>query len=172
MTLASWWADVSYVNELIARLTNMPVRNNTQTNRPSTVTHPSLKRTVYTDFSHDNQMFAIHGAIGIWKQRKDLDPTKLNDGRTWITSNLVPFLAQMVMERLDCEVDDGRGAWEPCTQSVYLLIFSLWHVVYVAECCAGTTNLSTFQSLSMDQFLQTWTLVLQTVEKCQPLMLR
>ncbi|KAF5333502.1 hypothetical protein D9611_002520 [Ephemerocybe angulata] len=49
---------VGYINELLARLTGMPVRDNTQTNHTLTaspITFP-LDRTIYADFSHDNLM--------------------------------------------------------------------------------------------------------------------
>lgn len=98
---------VGYINELIARLTNSPVRDNTQTNRTldsSPETFP-FNRTIYADFSHDNQMIAIYSALGIFRQAEPLDPTNPDPRRTWHSSRMVPFSGRLVTERLSC---DGR----------------------------------------------------------------
>lgn len=100
---------VGYVNELLARLTGTPVRDNTQTNRSldsSPITFP-LNHTIYADFSHDNELIAIYAAIGLFKQSEPLDPMKPNPERTWVASHLVPFSGRMVTERLSC-ADRGR----------------------------------------------------------------
>ncbi|KAI0076913.1 phytase [Panus rudis PR-1116 ss-1] len=101
---------VGYVNELIARLTESPVRDNTQTNRTldaSPITFP-LNRTIYADFSHDNQMIAIFAAIGLLKPARALDPTHPDPNRTWRAANLVPFSARMVVERLSCDEKEEK----------------------------------------------------------------
>ena len=95
---------VGYVNELLARLTNLPVRDETQTNRTldsSPETFP-LNRTLYADFSHDNQIAAIYAALGLFRQPAPLDPTHPDPRRTWRASALVPFSGRMVVERLQC----------------------------------------------------------------------
>jgi len=95
---------VGYVNELLARLTASPVEDHTQTNSTldsSPITFP-LNRTVYADFSHDNQMVAIYGALGLFPQASPPSPTKADPQRTWVVSRLVPFSARMVMEKLTC----------------------------------------------------------------------
>lgn len=95
---------VGYINELIARLTGEAVVDNTQTNRTldsSNETFP-LDRTIYADFSHDNQMIAIYSAMGLFPQTTALDPTSPDASRTWRAANLVPFAARMVTERLAC----------------------------------------------------------------------
>ncbi|KAI9458279.1 phytase [Russula earlei] len=99
---------VGYVNELLARLTGWPVRDNTQTNRTldaSEETFP-LNRTLYADFTHDNVMVSIYSALGLFRQyllpNKTLDPAKPSPLRTWIASKLVPFGTRMVVERLQC----------------------------------------------------------------------
>jgi len=95
---------VGYINELLARLTNSPVKDNTQTNHTldsDPKTFP-LGRTVYADFSHDNQMIAIYAAMGLFRQAKPLDPKKPSDKRTWRASSMVPFSGRMVVERLKC----------------------------------------------------------------------
>lgn len=95
---------VGYVNELLARLTGSPVEDRTQTNSTldsSPVTFP-LDRTVYADFSHDNQMVAIYGALGLVPQTSHPNPTKADPQRTWVVSRLVPFSGRMVTEKLRC----------------------------------------------------------------------
>ena len=101
---------VGYVNELLARLTGQPVQDHTQTNRTldaSPKTFP-LDRTLYADFSHDNEMVSIYSALGLFKQYllpdQKLDPTNPSSVRTWITSNLVPFSARMIVEKLECGI--------------------------------------------------------------------
>ncbi|KAG6877281.1 hypothetical protein C0993_008875 [Termitomyces sp. T159_Od127] len=95
---------VGYINELIARLTGKPVSDNTQTNHTldaSPETFP-LDRTIYADFSHDNQMIAIYAAMGLFRQSVALNPTYPDPKRGWITSHLVPFSARMITEKLIC----------------------------------------------------------------------
>ncbi|KIP06154.1 hypothetical protein PHLGIDRAFT_107300 [Phlebiopsis gigantea 11061_1 CR5-6] len=101
---------VGYVNELLARLTGQPVRDHTQTNHTldgAPATFP-LNRTLYADFSHDNQMAAIFAALGLFAQRHALDPTRPDPARTWRASSLVPFSARMVVERLRCGGDKTK----------------------------------------------------------------
>ncbi|KAH8827733.1 histidine phosphatase superfamily [Flagelloscypha sp. PMI_526] len=103
--------DVGYINELLARLTQSPVRDNTQTNRTldeNPETFP-LNKTIYADFSHDNLMIARTG--GVWNARE-----------------LVPFAGRMVTERIAplafcggdrngmCHLDKSSGGrdWEKC----------------------------------------------------------
>ncbi|KAG6886729.1 hypothetical protein C0995_005391 [Termitomyces sp. Mi166 len=95
---------VGYINELIARLTGQPVSDNTQTNHTldaSPETFP-LDRTIYADFSHDNQMIAIYAAMGLFRQATALNLTSPDPKRNWITSHLVPFSARMITEKLTC----------------------------------------------------------------------
>ena len=102
---------IGYVNELIARLTNQPVRDNTQTNRTldsSPITFP-LDRTIYADFSHDSALIAIYSALGLFRQPQTLEPTRPDPRRTWITSELVPFAGRLVTERLTCERKGKTG---------------------------------------------------------------
>jgi hypothetical protein len=104
---------VGYVNELIARLTSKPVSDHTQTNSTldsSPETFP-LNQTMYVDFSHDNQMVAIYAALGLFAPAGGmLDPKKMDDGRTWVASKLVPFSGRMITEKVNC--GDGNGKQE------------------------------------------------------------
>ncbi|KAF7337972.1 Phosphoglycerate mutase-like protein [Mycena venus] len=100
---------VGYVNELLARLTRSPVRDETQTNRTldADLTTFPLNRTVYTDFSGDNTMVAIFGALGLFRQPRTLSTTQPDARRTWRTHEMVPFSGRMVVEKLACE-DGGE----------------------------------------------------------------
>ncbi|KAI9057638.1 phytase [Trametes sanguinea] len=100
---------VGYINELLARLTSTPVSDHTQTNRTldsSPETFP-LNRTLYADFSHDNQMVAIFSAMGLFRQKEPLDPTKPDPRRTWRVQRIVPFSGRMVVERMQCQGTEG-----------------------------------------------------------------
>ncbi|KAF8329901.1 phytase [Amanita rubescens] len=101
---------VGYVNELLARLTGLPVRDRTQTNGTLDEDGESfpLGRGVYADFSHDNEMVAIFSAMGLFVQGRALDPSEPDEGRTWFASRMVPFGARMVVERLVCHEDGGE----------------------------------------------------------------
>lgn len=115
---------VGYINELLARLTGLPVQDNTQTNRTlnaSPITFP-LNRTLYADFSHDNEMIAIYAALGLFKQAAPLDPTRPDPGRTWITSHLTPFSGRMVTERLSCLIPGSRTSQTEANVYVRILV--------------------------------------------------
>jgi len=93
---------VGWTNELLARLTNQPLHDTTQSNH--SLPFP-LDRFMYLDFSHEDELIAIYSAIGLFKQLNKLPLKKMpKHGRTdtWITSRLVPFAARMVVERLQC----------------------------------------------------------------------
>ncbi|KAK7471989.1 hypothetical protein VKT23_000097 [Stygiomarasmius scandens] len=99
---------VGYTNELLARLTDSPVVDHTQTNSTldgNEETFP-LGRGIYVDFSHDNQMIAIYSAMGLFPQSTPLNPTpsenKLDPERTWKVNEMVPFAGRLVVERLEC----------------------------------------------------------------------
>ncbi|KAJ7632979.1 phytase [Roridomyces roridus] len=96
---------VGYANELLARLTGTPVRDNTQTNRTldaDPTTFP-LNRTLYADFSHDNAMIACMSAIGLFRQPEALSTVEPDPQRTWHTHAMVPFSGRMVVEKLNCD---------------------------------------------------------------------
>ena len=96
---------VGYVNELLARLTDKPVHDHTQTNRTldsSPTTFP-LGRALYADFSHDNTMVAIYAAMGLFRQPRKLSAVRMDHDRTWRAELLVPFSGRMVVERMDCD---------------------------------------------------------------------
>ncbi|KIJ69717.1 hypothetical protein HYDPIDRAFT_77157 [Hydnomerulius pinastri MD-312] len=100
---------VGYVNELLARLTEQPVQDTTQTNHTldsSPITFP-LGRTFYADFTHDNEMISIFSAMGLFRQAQPLDPTEPDPDRTWVDYKMVPFSGRMITEKLLC-LGSGR----------------------------------------------------------------
>ncbi|TBU45166.1 phytase [Dichomitus squalens] len=130
---------VGYINELIARLAGKPVQDHTQTNATlngNPETFP-LNRTLYADFSHDNQMVAIFAAMGLFKQSAPLDPTKPDPNRTWRVQKMVPFSGRMVTERLSC-----RG-----TPSVRILVND---AVMPSEFCGANAD----RVCTLDAFVQ------------------
>lgn len=132
---------VGYINELIARLTAQNVSDHTQTNSTldaSPDTFP-LNRTLYADFSHDNQMVAIFSAMGLFNQSAPLDPTNPDPARTFLVNKIVPFSARMVVERLDC-----GGA-----QSVRLLVNDA--VQPLAFCGADASGVCTLDAFVESQ---------------------
>lgn len=96
---------VGYVNELIARLTGKAVQDRTQTNSTldSSATAFPINRTIYADFSHDDELIAIYTALGLFRPPRPLDPIHPDPDRTWVASKLVPFSAQMIVEKLECD---------------------------------------------------------------------
>ena len=105
---------VGYVNELLSRLTSTPVQDSTQVNHTldsSPITFP-LNRTVYADFTHDNEMIPIYATIGLFKQPAPLNPEAPDEKRTWRASQLVPFAARMVVEKLKCKTKRRFGHGE------------------------------------------------------------
>ncbi|CAE6454714.1 unnamed protein product [Rhizoctonia solani] len=97
-----------WVNELLARLTNTPVRDNTTTN--STLDGnlktfpigPAAPR-VFADFSSDNNIMKIIAAMGILR-----DPTNLPQegpipsSQQMVISKVVPFAGSTVVEKIRC----------------------------------------------------------------------
>jgi hypothetical protein len=101
---------VGYVNELLARLTEKPVDDNTNTNHTldsNPKTFP-LDRKVYADFSHDNDMTAIFAAMGLYNQTKPLSNTTVQSTKRthgYSAAWTVPFAARMYVEKLSCKGD-------------------------------------------------------------------
>ncbi|KAL4885546.1 histidine phosphatase superfamily [Aspergillus karnatakaensis] len=99
---------IGFTNELIARLTQSPVQDNTSTNRtldsdPSTF---PLDTRFYADFSHDNNMISIFFAMGLYNGTKPLsqdsvESIKEMDG--YAASWTVPFGARAYFEMMQCK---------------------------------------------------------------------
>ncbi|KAG6041680.1 hypothetical protein E4U41_002954 [Claviceps citrina] len=121
-TLDKWYAygpgnpmgptqGVGYVNELISRLTKVPVRDNTTTNG-TLDSHPDtfpLNRHLYADFSHDNTLLTIYGALGLYSNEtvlpsnRQVPPHKTGG---FSASWAVPFGARMYVEKMHCRKED------------------------------------------------------------------
>lgn len=99
---------VGYVNELLARLTETPVNDHTNTNSTldsDPATFP-LDRKVYADFSHDNDMSGIFGALGLYNTTRPLSNTTIEDisqTKGFSAAWTVPFAARMYVEKLSCQ---------------------------------------------------------------------
>ena len=99
---------IGYVNELIARLTETPVQDETSSNRtldadPNTF---PLDRKVYADFSHDNDMSSIFAALGLYNNTKPLSPDTLQGTKEtngYSAAWTVPFAARAYFEKLKCK---------------------------------------------------------------------
>ncbi|KAK4703123.1 hypothetical protein P7C70_g3091, partial [Phenoliferia sp. Uapishka_3] len=97
---------VGYVNELLSRVTGdlkFATNDKTQVNHTldsSPSTFP-LARTLYADFSHDNQITSILAAMGL-KKGPNLPSTGPPVNQAWVTSQIVPFAGRLVTERLLC----------------------------------------------------------------------
>lgn len=100
---------VGYVNELLARLTEKPVDDHTNTNRTldsSNATFP-LSRKVYADFSHDNDMSHIFAALGLYSDIKLSNSSVVAAKKTGYSAAwTVPFGARMYVEKLKCKGDE------------------------------------------------------------------
>ncbi|KAH8884759.1 acid phosphatase [Thozetella sp. PMI_491] len=98
---------VGWVNELLARLTGTPVVDHTTTNQTldtSQATFP-LNRTLYADFSHDNDMTGILAALGLYNGTAQLSKTEVQRPESnggFSSSWVVPFAARIYVEKMSC----------------------------------------------------------------------
>ncbi|RAH74148.1 histidine phosphatase family protein [Aspergillus aculeatinus CBS 121060] len=99
---------VGFTNELIARLTHIPVHDETSTNRTldsSPATFP-LNYTLYADFTHDNGMIPIFFALGLYNGTKPLSKTKVESMKEtdgFSAAWTVPFGARAYVEMMQCK---------------------------------------------------------------------
>ncbi|KAI1821942.1 histidine phosphatase superfamily [Xylaria intraflava] len=98
---------VGFVNELIARLTGQPVADTTTTNTTLDSSHESfpLDSILYADFSHDNDMAGVFGALGLYNATEPLsNTTKASPAESlgYAASWVVPFAARMFVEKMQC----------------------------------------------------------------------
>ncbi len=98
---------VGFANELIARLTNQPVRDETSTNHSlddSAKTFP-LGRQLYADFSHDNDMTAIFSALVLYNSTSQFPNTTVIEAHAaegYSAAWTVPFAARAYFEKMTC----------------------------------------------------------------------
>lgn len=108
---------VGYVNELISRLTGKPVDDETSTNSTldtSPETFP-LDRKLYADFSHDNDMTSIYGALGLYNLTDPLSVTQRmtpQEADGYSAAWTVPFAGRMYVEKMQCHDADDEGSEE------------------------------------------------------------
>ena len=102
-SLGRAWS-VGWVNELLARLTDSPVKDHTSTNTTldaNKETFP-LGLPVYLDFTHDTQVASAIAVMGLLKDK--LSPTSYpQKDRLWNAAHIVPMGARIAVERLACK---------------------------------------------------------------------
>jgi len=100
---------IGYVNELIARMTNTPVNDHTNTNSTlddSEKTFPIGQTSLYADFSHDNDISGILAALGLYDATKPPSKEKRQSPEElggYSAAWTVPFAARAYFEKMSCE---------------------------------------------------------------------
>lgn len=97
-----------FVNELVARLTGKAVRDHTSVNQTldSDPTTFPLNRTLYADFSHDNDMTAVFAALELYSNTPKLSTSHImavEDMKGYSAARTVPFAARAFIEKMTCE---------------------------------------------------------------------
>lgn len=95
---------VGWVNELLARLTDVPVKDHTTTNTTldaNNLTFP-LGLPVYLDFTHDTQLTSAIAVMGLLRDKLDTTSYPRRD-RLWNAAHIVPMGARLEIERLRCK---------------------------------------------------------------------
>jgi 3-phytase len=104
---------IGFANELIARLTQSPVKDHTSTNTTldsDPATFP-LNATLYADFSHDNTMISVFFALGLYNSTQPLSQTSVQTPEEtggYSAAWAVPFGARAYVEMMQC-----KGEKEP-----------------------------------------------------------
>ena len=106
---------VGWVNELIARLTHAPLNDSTSTNHTlddNPTTFPiDIKHKLFADFSHDNDMTSIMGALGLYNLTNPLPVTFIespDDVDGYSAAWTVPFAARVYIEKLQCAGEEDE----------------------------------------------------------------
>lgn len=99
---------VGYVNELLARLTEEPVVDHTNTNNTLNSNPKAfpLDRKVYADFSHDNDISGVLAALGLYNNTKALSNTTIESTKSthgYSAAWTVPFASRLYIEKLQCK---------------------------------------------------------------------
>ena len=91
---------VGWANELISRLTSTPVIDHTNVNHTLDDNPEAfpLDRSLYADFSHDNDMTSIFSALGLWNSTESLEGFE--------ASEIVPFAARGWVEKMTCDGEE------------------------------------------------------------------
>lgn len=105
---------LGFASELISRLTNHPVHDHTSTNTTldsSPLTFPlGADGVLYADFSHDNEMTAIFGALGLYNSTGVLEWDRMLDvseTRGFSSAWTVPFAGRAYFEKMRCTGEGG-----------------------------------------------------------------
>ncbi|ORY34332.1 histidine phosphatase superfamily [Naematelia encephala] len=101
-----------WINELLARLTDKEVRDETTVNKTldgDEATFPRGGMRMAVDFTHDNEMIEILTAMNVIPQHRPLPTDSVPDKRTYQTSYLIPFGSRIIVERIGCRL----AGWEP-----------------------------------------------------------
>ncbi|KAL9025322.1 MAG: hypothetical protein Q9196_005829 [Gyalolechia fulgens] len=99
---------VGFVNELIARMTGNAVNDHTTVNHTlddDNETFP-LGGALYVDVSHDNDMTAIFGALGLYNSTLPLSNTSIPSTRQtngYSAAWTVPFAGRAYFEKMECQ---------------------------------------------------------------------
>lgn len=103
---------IGWINEFIARLTAQPWDEATQSSENRTVNSDPARfptgpdQRVFADFTHDSVLTAVLAALGA-TELNSLRPAQDSKHKALFrTSQLVPFAARMVFERLSCGTKD------------------------------------------------------------------
>jgi hypothetical protein len=104
---------VGFVNELIARLTGKAVADSTSTNHTldsNPATFPvGGDNVLFADFSHDNDLTGIFGALGLYNSTQPLKNTTIEtiqETLGYSASWTVAFAARAYFEKLSCKGED------------------------------------------------------------------
>ena len=104
---------VGWVNELIARLTGQPVQDRTCVNHTldsDPRTFP-LKRKLYADFGHDNDMVSVLGALGLYEGVGALPNVTRKEAEEiggFSAGWTVPFAGRVYIEKMRCRAGDWK----------------------------------------------------------------
>ncbi|CAO1634959.1 unnamed protein product [Parajaminaea phylloscopi] len=95
-----------WLNEFLARLTGKPWDPSTQTSENATLdsfprTFP-VDRRFYADFTHDSVIASVVAALDLPDFAVKLDTSQPEPWRKYKTSEIVPFAARLVVEKINC----------------------------------------------------------------------
>lgn len=101
---------VGFVNELIARMTQTSVHDDTTTNHTldSNPTTFPVNKTLYADFTHDNGLIPIFFAMGLYNGTETLPTQYIQSASAadgYSASKAVPFAARAYIEMMQCSRD-------------------------------------------------------------------
>jgi len=167
-TLDKWYGDgpgnnlgpaqgIGYANELVARLTDNRTRaltdetNVNHTLDASNATFP-LGLALYADFSHDDPMYSIFTALGLFNVSGAAYPANPSN-TTWMSepdfpyssAHVVPFAGRAYFERLTCKLETRgwtRPGWNATVEEdTYVRVLINDAVVPLQNCGANAAGM-------------------------------